>query len=197
MDKKNKTQKDIITEKWKKPRSYLGYSSLSAFLRNSNFKNKNEVKSVLSSLRAYSLHKGPVRKKFKRRPVLVTDAFDTIGIDIGVMQNFKHSQKKKSAYFLVAIDVFSLYIWAKPMKKKDAQSVCIAMKSIFSSMKKIPRYIWGDQDQSFLAKQTTALFDEFGVKFYSTSSVIKSSYAEIGVRKVREPVLIIICYYNK
>lgn len=196
MDKKGKIKKDSIKEKWQKPRSSLGYSSLSNFLRNSNFKNRTEVKSVLSSLRAYSLHKGPVRKKFTRRPVMVTDPFDTIGIDIGVMDKFKNNQKKKSAYFLVAIDVFSLYIWARPMKKKDAQSVCTAMKSIFDSMKKIPRYIWGDQDQSFLAKQTTSLFNEYGVKFYSTSSVIKSSYAEIGVRKVSKQVFNNNCFHQ-
>lgn len=69
------------------------------------------------------------------------------------------------------------------MKDKSAQSVILALKKMFAQMQPLPTYLWGDADTAYLANETIAMLKERNIKFYHTFSVVKSSMAEMGVKK--------------
>ena len=72
----------------------------------------------------------------------------------------------------------------QPMKDNSAQSVIKALKKMFTQMQPLPTYLWGDADTAYLAKETKSMLKEFNVKFYHTFSIIKSSLAELAVKRV-------------
>lgn len=179
-------QKQAIQKKWLTPGSAAGYSSLSRFIQNTTY-SKAQAREALNDIPAYSVHKGPLRKRFKRRPVMVLSPFHTIAIDLGVMLNFKWSQSgTRAAYFLVAVCVFSQYMWLRKLASKESKSVVPALRSILKTMTPTPTYFWGDKESAFLSHAAKALFKEYGCKFYSTTGAqTKSVYSEIGVRKAK------------
>ena len=100
--KKIKDNVEKIEEMWTTPGLPTSYTSLSGFMQNSNFTNAKQVQEHLSKINAYSLHKGPVQKKFKRRKIMCMQSFETFAIDTGFMIKFAYHQGKgRAAYFLV------------------------------------------------------------------------------------------------
>jgi hypothetical protein len=139
-----KKENKKVTDKYLTPGSVAGLTTISAFIKNSNFKNKRDVERTLSTLDAYSLHK-PARRKFPRAQILVLHAYHTLTLDLGVMSKFKFSNSHFS-YFLVVVDVFSNMKWCRPVKKKDGPNVACALESILRNFQ-IGRvkYLWGDK----------------------------------------------------
>src|ERR1700712_4630359 len=98
--------------------------------------NINEVKDWLSGELTYTLHK-PIRRKFKRNPIIVEQIDQQWEADLVDMQEFdsKIRNRKKRLnsgynYILTVIDVLSKYAWAVPLKDKRAISIVNAFNTI-------------------------------------------------------------------
>lgn len=143
MENGKNQQEEEIKKKYLTPGSTAGFTTLTAFMQNTKFKNKKDVETALSKLDAFSLHKQR-RKKFPRSKIIVTEANQTLSGDLGFMQDFKGSNKN-NIYFLVLVDVFSNVMYARALKKKDGKSVLTALESILKNFPKMPQKIWTDQ----------------------------------------------------
>lgn len=111
---KNSENVEKIEELWTTPSFPTSYTSLSGFMNNSKFQNAKQVQDHLSKINSYSLHKGPVRKHFKRRKIICMKSFETFCIDTGFMTKFAYYQgKPRVSYFLVAICCFSQYMFCE------------------------------------------------------------------------------------
>lgn len=138
-----RTEQEEIEKKYLTPGSTAGFTSITSFMKNSKFKNKEEVSAALSKLDAFALHQTK-RKKFPRSKVMVLEANHTLSMDLGFMHDFKGSNKN-NAYFLVVVDVFSNMMYARALKKKDGKSVIVALESILQNFPNKPARIWADK----------------------------------------------------
>ena len=94
---------------------------------------------------ANELHK-PVRKNFPKRHVFVRHVDDVWGADLVDMKKLAN-QNDDFKYILMAIDVFSKFGWALPLKFKSGEAVKSALETIFTKNK--PRKIWADKGGEF------------------------------------------------
>ena len=179
MDKSKRIKTEYFT-----PGAPTGYASLSGFLKNSKYKDKNLVQKTLQDLRTYSIHKN-VRKTFPRRKVMVSfiDVYWTM--DILVMLKYKHNNSHYG-YVLVILDCFSRYYFLCPLKKKDADSVHLALSTLFKMTPRRPEKIWADRDLAWYNKKVQSLLAKYKIQLYSTFSKKKAVLSELGVKEVKK-----------
>ena len=101
-----------------------------------------------SSLKlADELHK-PVIRKFNKRKVYSQFTDNIWGEDLADMQSL--SKKNKSTkYLLCALDLFSKYAFAVPLKDKKGTSITNAFNKIIKQSNRKPNKIWVDQGGEF------------------------------------------------
>ena len=96
-----------------------------------------------SSILADELHK-LVIKKFNKRKVYSQFKDNIWGVDLADMQSL--SRKNKGIkYLLCAIDLYSKYAFAVPLKDKKGISIVNAFDKIIKQSKRKPNKIWVDQ----------------------------------------------------
>lgn len=122
------------------------------------------------------IHK-PARKTFRRRRVLVKGLNDLVQIDLVEMIPYAKINRGYR-YILVAINVFSKYVWAEPVKRKTAIDVTTSMNKILSKMKSTPINLQSDLGKEFYNKQFQSLMNSHGINHYSTFSNLKASVVE-------------------
>lgn len=98
-----------------------------------------DVKRVITN----ELHK-PARRNFTRRKVIIKGLRDLMQIDlISLIPYAKLNRGFK--YILVAIDTFSKYVWAEPLKQKTGKEVAKAMQKILTDKRAICRNLQSDR----------------------------------------------------
>ena len=125
---------------------------------------------------AEELHK-PVRRKFQRRQVLVSEIDDVWGMDLVEMQEWSRDNKGYR-YMLNIIDCFSKFAWSVPIKDKTGLTVLNALKEIIKQSGRQPKHIWVDQGREFYNKYFDEWLSATGIIRYSTFGEHKSAIAE-------------------
>src|SRR5882757_266855 len=135
-----------------------------------------QVKEWLSGQFTYTLHK-PVRRVFKRNPIVVECTDQQWEADLVDMQEYKRVNKGNN-YILTVIDVMSKYAWAEPMKNKTGKEMVLAFNRILDKNRK-PFYLRTDQGKEFLNKEFKALLIQHKIHhFTSRNKDIKCAIVE-------------------
>jgi hypothetical protein len=121
------------------------------------------------------LHK-PARKNYKRRNVLIKGLLDSWQADLVEMIPYA-KMNKNFRYILVVINAFSKFVWAEPVKKKNATDVSNAMKKILEQTEP-PKNLQTDMGKEFYNSQFKELMKKFNINHYSTFSNLKASIVE-------------------
>ena len=109
----------------------------------------NEIKQWAENNLSYSLHK-PSRRNFKHNKVYAPEIDRLWEADLA----FVHDVAKENDgvnYLLVVIDVFSKFLWVRPMKNKSAHSLVQAFDSILNEKRK-PEKLRTDKGTEFVNK---------------------------------------------
>ncbi|GFU89373.1 uncharacterized transposon-derived protein F54H12.3 [Trichonephila clavipes] len=115
------------------PNSFGGVEALHRSVKEKY--SKKDVKHWLSQKDAYTLHK-PVRHKFQRNQVFVSDIDRQFQADVVDMQTLAEFNKGyKYLLTCVCIDLFSKFAWAVPLKDKFGKSVKSGLEIIFKQRK--------------------------------------------------------------
>ena len=109
---------------------------------------KNEIKE--NQQLTNELHKSIIRK-FKKRKVYSSFKDNIWGFDLADMQLIS-KYNKGIRYLLCAIDLFSKYAFAVPLKDKKGTTIVNAFRSILKNSKTKPNKIWIDQGSEFYNK---------------------------------------------
>ena len=107
---------------------------------------RRQVMEWLKKQHTYQLYKPTKQRKDIARTVL-DEPYKQIGIDLIDVQNIESNGYK---YILTAIDLFSKYAWAEPLKNKNNKTVLDGFKKIIKRMKKKPRSIRSDNGSEFI-----------------------------------------------
>ena len=90
----------------------------------------------------------PIIKKSKRQKVYSSFKDNIWGIDFANMQLIS-KYNKGLMYLLCAIDLFSKYVWAFPLKDKKGVTIGHAFQNILDSSNRKANKIWVNQGSEF------------------------------------------------
>ena len=141
----------------------------------------NTVKSWLSGEETCTFHK-PSRKKFKRNKVIVRTIDREWDVDMMVMTKIT-KYKDGYHYILLAIDVFSHYVWTVPLKDNSGNEVVCVFTKIFKV--KVPEVVRSDNGTEFLGHKVQNLFKSHFIPPFVTQNKVKANYAERAIKTIK------------
>lgn len=127
----------------------------------------------------------PARRNFLRRHYKQIGLLDTYEVDLIDIQNYA-KENDNHKYILIAIDIFSKFMYARPLKTKTALNTANAMRDIFVKSQKWPKRIHSDRGSEFYGSQFKKLLSEYKIGLYSTFSGQKACMAERLIKTVKE-----------
>ena len=136
---------------------------------------RKEIRKWVENNLSYSLRKLS-RRTFKRNKVYAPEIDSLWEADLA----FVHDVAKENDgvnYLLVVIDVFSKYVWVRPMKNKTAYSLLEAFDCILSEGRK-PEKLRTDKGTEFLNKTFQKYLKKKNIHFYTANNEPKASVVE-------------------
>ena len=148
----------------------------------------SEVKDWLSTNKPYTMHK-PTRKVKKRTRVLVSGIDDQFEADLASMDKEAYVKQNDGIKFLlVVIDVFSRFLWVRPLKDKSASTVTKAFDDIFKDSKRLPRRLRTDRGTEFTSAETRAFFKRKAIHQLFTANELQANYAERVIKTLKNKI---------
>ena len=86
-------------------------------------------------------------------------------------------------YILLAIDIFSWYVWTAPLTDKSGNEVVRALSKIF--MERVPETVCSDKGKEFLGHKVQSLFKSHLIRNFVTQNEVKANYAERAIKTIR------------
>lgn len=129
------------------------------------------------------LHK-PVRRNFVRRKFRQIGILDTYQLDLIDIQGYA-DENDGNKYILVAIDVFTKFCYAIPLKSKTAQNTANGMNAIFLKHHKYPNNCLTDEGMEFNGRPFKKLMTDHDIHLYTTYSGLKASICERMIRTLK------------
>ena len=146
-----------------------------------------QIKDFLASKRAYTVHR-PARKNYPMKRVIVGGVGIQLQMDLIDMQQWARKNDHYK-YILLAIDCFSRYAYARPLKSKHGNLVSEAIESILNEAEHhIDRQIekiQTDEGLEFHNKSVKTMLAQRGIHLFSTKSPTKAQMAERLIRTLR------------
>jgi len=131
------------------------------------------------------------KRKFKRLKVVSPFIsyqwdLDTASMTFYVKGEEKSFEKKNKGYkyFLVAIDVFSRFLWTFPLKTLKAGEMKRVLEELL--IRKKPDFIRTDRGSEFANREVKALLRRYEVGHILTLNETKANYAERVIRTVKD-----------
>ena len=141
------------------PQAYAGTGPV---LREEPPKERKDKEAWLASQTTHQIHR-PAPKRFPRRPFVVHSLDEMWQLDLSDMQWYKR-ENEGYAWILFAIDVFSRFVWTRPLKRKTGENTAAALADIFrevtedpQSRHTLPRVIYVDRGSEFYNKNVKDL----------------------------------------
>ena len=97
---------------------------------------------------------------------------------------FYKKENDHNAFFVLAIDTLSKFIWTVALRSTTGQEMVLALKRMFASGRK-PTHLRSDQGTEFVNRNVKALLKKEGVTFFVTHNVVKASYAERAIKTIK------------
>ena len=88
-------------------------------------------------------------------------------------------------YLSCIIDVFSKYVWVKPLKGKKSKTVFSAFIEIVNESNCKPNKLWVDQGREFHNKLLQEWLDNNDIVTYSTCNEGKPAIAETFIKTLK------------
>ena len=159
----------------KNPASFGGPSKLYQAVKNRY--SLKQVRDWLQGQEAYSLHR-PVRRTFPTNRVLVEGVDDQWDADLMDMSNYANSNNG-IRYVLLVIDIFSKYVWLRPLHTKTGAEVREAFASI---QKRTPKLLRTDKGKEFTNNIVERYLKSRGIHHFVTQNEGKANYAERAIK---------------
>ena len=170
------------------PASFAGPDKLYRYARKAGkyVISRNRIRKWLQRQEAYSLQR-PLKRHFKRNKVITIGIDDQWDADLMDMSAFT-KENDGSVYILIAIDVFSKYLWMRPLRDKKGESVVSAFEDILREGRR-PSRLRTDKGQEFRSRAFNALLTEEGIEhLYAQNTEIKANYAERAIKTVKSRI---------
>ena len=142
----------------------------------------------------YSLHR-PLRRKFVRNRVVVSGIDEQWEVDLMDMASLS-KQNNGVKYILLAIDIFTRYVFVQPLQSKNNSEVIKAFKNILKEGRK-PKLIRSDKGTEFTGSTVEKFFKQSGIHHFVTQNEAKANYAERAIKTVKNSIYRCITHSQK
>lgn len=147
---------------------------------------RTKIRNWLLKQEDYAVHR-ETRSKFKRRRVVAPFVDYQWDVDTANMAFYK-KDNDGFAYFALAIDILSKFVWTVPLRTTTGKEMVDALTQIFASGRK-PTHLRSDQGTEFVNQKVKALLKKKGVDFFVTHNVVKASYAERAIKTIKSRLI--------
>lgn len=193
-------QSSILKRVYETVESPNSYGGVNALLRNARKIDKSISRSIveefLEDQPSYTLHR-ITRRRFARRKILSPRPKVIASCDLADMSGLaRHNNGYR--YILVVIDVFSRFLKAVPVKKKDGATMVKALKLVLEndSFKGVSR-LNSDEGKEFYNRHVQEYLGGRNIKLYSVHSrEIKASLAERVIRTIKGKIYRYLTHNN-
>ena len=90
-------------------------------------------------------------------------------------------------FLLVAIDVFSKYLFVRPLKMKTGKEVKAALEEVFEKGRK-PKRCRFDQGKEFSNKWVHGLLKDKDIAYFTSQNEMKANYAERVIKTLKKTI---------
>lgn len=150
--------------------------------------NVAQIENFLETSKTYTMNK-PSKKVRKRVRVMVAGLDDQFDVDLASMDKYIYVRANDEYKFLlVVIDIFSRYLWVRPLKDKTALNVIAAFDDIFRKSGRLPRRIRSDRGSEFTAAETQNYFRRKGINQIFTANEMQANYAERVIKTLKSKI---------
>jgi hypothetical protein len=140
-------------------------------------------KGWLQSQKTYTLYR-PVTRKYRKRKYIVPGIDYLWQADLADMASLSQWNNGYK-YILVVIDVFSKYVWAKPVKSKTAKEVLGAFNMMMSDERK-PKHFMTDKGKEFDNVHMRNYCQRNDINYYTSQNPdTKAAVAERVIRTLK------------
>jgi hypothetical protein len=126
------------------------------------------VKDWLSGEITNTLYK-PVRRHFKRNPIIVKTIDQQWEDDLVDMQEFTR-QNRGYRYILTVIDCLSKYAWVASLKNKKSDTIIEAFRNIFEIDFRSPEYLRTDKGREFNNEKFKKFLKRYYVNYFTSKN---------------------------
>ena len=179
MDKIKKSTDAYLSRVYESPDHPASFSGLDKLYRIAKKEfpsiTRNEIKQWAENNLSYSLHK-PSRRNCKHNKIYAPEIDSLWEADLAFVQDVAKENDGVN-YLLVVIDVFSKFLWVRPMKNKNARSLVQAFDSILSEKRK-PEKLRTDKGTAFISESFQQYLKKQGIQFYTAMNEPKAAVVE-------------------
>ncbi|XP_062603907.1 uncharacterized protein LOC134265702 [Saccostrea cucullata] len=180
---------EYLKKIWYDPRhagSFAGPSKLYDVVKREGKYNigLRKIKKFLQNQDAYSLQKKLRRRGFKRRRVVVQGIDYQWEADLADVQNLSE-YNDGIKFLLVIVDVFSRFLWVRPLKDRKSKSVIDAFKDVLSGPRR-PRAIRTDKGSEFYNRYLQKYLREQNIKIFYALNETKANFAERYIQTLKK-----------
>ena len=169
----------------KSPASYLGPEKLYQYVKEEGkYKiGRYRIRKWLQDQESYSLTRG-ARRRFARSRVIVDGVDSQWDMDLMDMKDLsQHNYDNK--YILVAIDIFSRFAHAQPVKSKKGIDVVSALTEILSGARKA-KTVRTDRGMEFRSKEVNRYLQSENIHhFHALNTETKANFAETFIKTLK------------
>ena len=154
-----------------------------------------KIKDWLKSQDVYTMHRRTVRK-FKRNRIYVEKMDEQWDVDL--MDMTEYAQENGGVrYVLMAVDVFSRYGWAVPLKSKKAADVSKGFDLLFTKAgERRPVKVRTDHGGEFVNGTMKKWFDGRNILHSVTYNEVKANYVERWIKTVKSRIVKLFQHQN-
>lgn len=178
------------------PASYAGTDKLySVVQREGKFKiSRRRIQEWLQDQEAYSLTR-KARRNFPRSRVIVEGMDSMWDVDLMDM-NSLHKHNDQVKYVLVAIDVFSRFVWCEPVQSKRGEDVAVAFQHILEEPRQ-PNTVRTDRGMEFRSREVNKYLQRHDIHhIYALNTETKANYAERVIKTIKHKVYRYLLKHN-
>ncbi|EFP01926.1 hypothetical protein CRE_13138 [Caenorhabditis remanei] len=166
-------------------KGFRGVSNLLAAARKVDRRiTRKEVVAYLHTNNAYTRH-FPKARHIQHNPWVATGPDSHHMADLAMLPTLKR-YKKGFCYILVVVDVFSRYVFARPLKNKECATVTMAYEDILHSSWRIPARLYTDKGTEFMGKTFQKFVRSLGICHMNPKNTnVKACYAENAIMRIK------------
>jgi len=178
---------DYLTDKYYDPANPGSFSGIQKFWQSIRSDNEydltyGDVKEWLDMQDMYVRHK-PVKRIFKREQIIMSAIDQQWDADVMDMVKFAR-QNKGYRYLAIFIDIFTRYIWVRPLKTKKPKEMVEVMKDVFSQRRE-PLSIRTDRGSEYMAKEVQTFLSDKEILHFTARNALHANYAERVIRTLK------------
>ena len=182
-----KEMNDYLKSIYYDPKHAAGYTGAATVYKAVKSERKyritlKQIKTWLASQDAYATFK-TARKRFPRPKVIVSSKDQMWDCDCLSMK-YHIDDNKGYGYILVCVDVFTRFLYTRPLVALQGILVKEAYEDIFI-LNETPKTIRTDHGSEFVNKITKQFFLSKNIKHYLTNNEIKTSHGERVIQTLR------------